>query len=711
MADFDLDKYLKENEGSTPSKSSTESNTFDLDKYIQNNPIKQVVQQSTQSPQQFSKLQSAGIAAEKGLTGGLTGVAAGLGAGLGSLAGGGDFKSAFQEGLNERKNMEDAAHKANPITSNILELASSIPSLMVGGGALKSAGIAAPVAQGAILGGTTGVTNYLGQNADPTASGALESGAIGTGLGAAGAGIAKGAGALLNPVARKLGQAGQSLFGQGAQDAIKSDTETLANNIVNSIRQQKKSIGQAYEQILNANQDKSIDLNDFVNSLKQRADNFDTSLPDQARDKKAIMDLIQNVTEGPESKQVIGFKPGDINTTKQTVGFQPSGPTKTIPATPGAQDDLIGFGQRFVESQKQLGRQASFQIVPNEDNSLLTLVTKTEGENGPVAAAKTIPNEPGNEETPFSTPIKPITADIPTSQDIDPITGMVRQGGTTTPNVATAKTLRSNLGTLAYEKNLSNAGEDFGQETYRDLTQTLKDQIPGLGPTDDKFTALLSVARKLGIKGNDEDVVRVLSKMTSDNQGKQIIVNQALDSLDKVNPQVADQIRNQSANLDQKIDMIDQISNIGNFNVLNPKSLVIGLVKNAGGLRAAAGNIVGQVERTPIGNIVQKTAAMTPTAGTISPWSQEKAQNKAGVTNQSNTSPAQNVTRTASTLYNATNESLRNVADKLKSQAGMGPTADYLKKAIDNNDSAAKNRAIFLIMQNPNSRALVTEEK
>jgi len=659
-------------------------------------------------PAQYSQLQSDWIAAQHGLTGGLTGVAAGVGAGLGSLAGGGDYLPAYREGLQEQKDKETAAHNAHPIGSTIADIAGSIPTMMVGGGALKAAGVASPLAQGAALGAGSGLTNYMGSNADPTLGGAAGATALGGGLGLGGGLIAKGAGKLLNPVARKLGQAGQSLFGQGAQDAIKSDTETLANNIVNSIRQQKKSIGQAYEQILNANQDKSIDLNDFVNSLKQRADNFDTSLPDQARDKKAIMDLIQNVTEGPESKQVIGFKPGDINTTKQTVGFQPSGPTKTIPATPGAQDDLIGFGQRFVESQKQLGRQASFQIVPNEDNSLLTLVTKTEGENGPVAAAKTIPNEPGNEETPFSTPIKPITADIPTSQDIDPITGMVRQGGTTTPNVATAKTLRSNLGTLAYEKNLSNAGEDFGQETYRDLTKTLKDQIPGLGPTDDKFTALLSVARKLGIKGNDEDVVRVLSKMTSDNQGKQIIVNQALDSLDKVNPQVADQIRNQSANLDQKIDMIDQISNIGNFNVLNPKSLVIGLVKNAGGLRAAAGNIVGQVERTPIGNIVQKTAAMTPTAITISPWTQSKAQSKTGLTNARNASPAKDSTLVAANLYNATNESLRTVAQKLKSQAGMSYTGDYLQKAIDTNDTDAKNRAIFLIMQSPQARALVT---
>lgn len=664
--------------------------------------------QSTPVAPKYSQAESDWIAAQHGLTGGLTGVAAGVGAGLGSLAGGGDYLPAYREGLEEQHQKEEQAHAANPIGSTIFDIAGSIPSMMVGGGALKAAGVASPLAQGAALGGATGLTNYLGSNADPTAAGAAESTALGGGLGLGGGLFAKGTGALLNPVARKLGQAGQSLFGQGAQDAVKNETESLANNVVNSIRQQKKSIGDAYNQILAANKDKSIDLNDFVNNLKQRADAFDTSLPDQARDKKAIMDLIQNVTEGPESKQVVGFKPGDINTTKQTIGFQPSGPTKTIPATPGAQDDLIGFGQRFVESQKQLGRQASFNIVPNEDNSLLTLVTKTEGENGPVAAAKTIANEPGNEETPFSTPVKPITADIPTSQDIDPITGMVRQGGTTTPDVPTAKTLRSNLGTLAYEKNLSNAGEDFGQSTYRDLTQTLKDQIPGLGPTDDKFTALLNVARKLGIKGNDEDVVRVLGKMTSDNQGKQIIVNQALDSLDKVNPEVADQIRNQSANLDQKIDMIDQISNIGNFNVLNPKSLVMGLIKNAGGLRAAAGNIVGLVERTPIGNIVQKTAAAIPTAVTISPWSQEKAQNKAGITNSSNNSPAQNVTRTASNLYNATNESLRNVADQLKSHAGMSYTADYLKKAIDDNDQNAKNRAIFLILQDPNSRKLVT---
>lgn len=508
-------------------------------------------------------------------------------------------------------------------------------------------------------------------------------------------------GKLLNPDAAALGESGVSLFGKGVQQSVNTANEQLANDIVSSIKSEKGKIGTAYNKILDANQDKSIDLNSFVNNLKQRASEFDDSLPEQARDKKAIMNLIQKVTEGPETKQVIGYEPGSVNNTNQIIGFQPSGPTKTIPASQGAQDELIESGKKFVESQKQLGRQSSFNIVPSDDNNFLTLVTRTEGESGPIAQSKTITNNPGTEETPFSTPIQSITENTPTSQNINPITGMVRSGGTLTPGVPDAKTLRSNLGTLAFEKNLTNAGQNFGQATYQDLTQTLKDQIPGLAPTDEKFTELLNVARKLGIQGNDEDVVRVLAKMTSDNQGKQIIVKQALNSLDKVNPQLADQIRNQSMDLNKRVDLIDQISNLGDFDILNPKSLVTGLIKNVGAARVAGANAIGlgigKTISTPIGQITQQ--AIPQVAKVTNPWqtpipqSQGKKESDPGY-----------ITRT---LSNATPESLQNIADKFQQDPTLKFCGEMLSKAVADNDSGAKDRAIFCAAQIPKARALL----
>lgn len=627
-----------------------------------------------------STLEAAVRGGARGLTGGLTGVAAGAGAAAGTFAGGKrsweDIKAAYQEGLLEQREKEEKAAKAHPIVSGISEFAGAIPSLAVGGGALKSAGIASPIKQAGILGGATGVTNYLGNEPAPSLEGAALSGGIGTGLGLAGGAVAKGISSALNPEARALGQKGQTLFGTQAKEALDKEREQFANSIVKSISEEKGKIGQAYDAILDANKDKKIDLTDFVNKLKLRADNFDTSLPEQARDKKAIMSLINKITEGPEVEKtfVKGFKPG-----------------KTVEAVPSSQEQLEQEAQKLIESNKQLGIKSSSQITPSEDNQLLTRILKTESPTGPQATAKTIENIPGS----------------PAYSEISPVIEQqtVREGGTLTPGVGEAKKLRANLGTISNEKALSTAGEQFADATYSDLTNALKEQIPGLAPTDAKYSALLKTAKKLGIKGNDEDVVRVLQKMTSDNQGKQIIVDQALSQLDKVNPNVSNTIRQTAESIDKKADLIDKVSKMGDYNIMNPKAIFKGLLRDLGGTRIAAGNIVGQAERklikTPAGTLVQKAISQLPLSTITNPFSQEVVQDKYVPSEAS---------KISTPLYNATDDSLKLLATKLKQEVGLEFYGNHLNKAIEEGNEGEKNRAIFLMLQNPKSRKLITPE-
>lgn len=210
MSDFDLKQYLKDNNHLVNQTHTPPSDDFDVNQYIQANKSNTPPQMPMIPPESPSLLTSLGtgaanlgannvMAAEKGLTGGLTGVAAGLGAGLGSVAGGGEFIPAYKEGLNERKQAEQAESAKNPLTSKAVEMAASIPTMMVGGGALSEAGMASPVAQGMTLGATTGLTNYLGQNASPTASGASTATGLGGVLGAIGGKLSQGVSNLLNP--------------------------------------------------------------------------------------------------------------------------------------------------------------------------------------------------------------------------------------------------------------------------------------------------------------------------------------------------------------------------------------------------------------------------------------------------------------------------------------------------------------------------------
>lgn len=104
---------------------------------------------------------------------------------------------------------------------------------------------------------------------------------------------------------------------------------------------------------------------------------------------------------------------------------------------------------------------------------------------------------------------------------------------------------------------------------------------------------------------------------------------------------------------------------------------------------------------TPAGQLVQKTVPDFIQKGVVSPFTQQKVQNVA------NPSEA---TKIATNLYTATDDSLRDVAHTLSQDPSTKQYGESLKKSIDNNDSLAKNQAIFLIMQNSNARKLVTPE-
>lgn len=118
---------------------------------------------------------------------------------------------------------------------------------------------------------------------------------------------------------------------------------------------------------------------------------------------------------------------------------------------------------------------------------------------------------------------------------------------------------------------------------------------------------------------------------------------------------------------------------------------------------AAKGAIAGsKALNTPLGQIVQKTAPVASGAVVRGPYTQEVIQNTISP------SPA---TEMSNTLYNATDESLLSAAGKLKEQKGLEFYARELEDAIKEGDSRKKDRALFLIMQNPRSRKLFKEDK
>jgi hypothetical protein len=117
-------------------------------------------------------------------------------------------------------------------------------------------------------------------------------------------------------------------------------------------------------------------------------------------------------------------------------------------------------------------------------------------------------------------------------------------------------------------------------------------------------------------------------------------------------------------------------------------------------------NTASKSVQTPIGDIIQKAVPQVARESVVqNPW--QSAVN-AMTGNTPGESPKDSSTHIAGSLYNATDDSLMNIANKLSKQPGMSYTSDYLKKAITDKDADAKNRAIFLIMQNSAARQLVS---
>jgi hypothetical protein len=68
------------------------------------------------------------------------------------------------------------------------------------------------------------------------------------------------------------------------------------------------------------------------------------------------------------------------------------------------------------------------------------------------------------------------------------------------------------------------------------------------------------------------------------------------------------------------------------------------------------------------------------------------------------------VTNVGRAIFTASDDGLRTVAQKLN-ESGLGYMGNALSSALDNKSQAAKNAALFTIMQNPNSRKLFTGEE
>lgn len=114
---------------------------------------------------------------------------------------------------------------------------------------------------------------------------------------------------------------------------------------------------------------------------------------------------------------------------------------------------------------------------------------------------------------------------------------------------------------------------------------------------------------------------------------------------------------------------------------------------------AKIANQTSKAIQTPAGELAQKAVVNIPLNTVTNPFTQGQVQEKYNPSAQ---------TKLATNMYNATNDSLKEVASTFKSHPALGFYGDMLNDAVDTDDQIKKNNAIFCIMQNPTARKLIT---
>lgn len=584
MADFNPDQYLSEKTG---------NQGFNPDQYLSEKTQDAEEQPELREPSELSALATM---AAKGLTSGLTGVAAGVGAAGGTAAGGKpdweSMKAAYQEALLAQKAKEDAARTKSPILGSAVELGTSLPTLAVGGSALKGLGMASKVAQGATLGAGMAASQYLGENADPTALGLAGHATVGGTLGGIGGKIGGALESRLDP--EKLEVAGSKM----AQEAMGMNSS--------------KDLVSRYNP---------------VTGLSERGGDVIKGTGKTAME--------QGVLQGGRSNWY---------------------------------DNALDALDKNYQTLNPLLENVQAKLSPNISNIM--------DEVGPVT-------------TKTSDVMQSVFDGVPQSSQRNLIIKKIGQQYT------------------IYEQKLAQA--DGNLQALNDVKQELTTAATNLKPqiyNNGTASAEAELYKKMGgvVRQHIED----LASAADEGAGEQIHqVNNNIGRLNEILPSLKGAIRGGIPT--SKEDLLGK---------------VVGPLE---GFAAKGLNNVSKMVQTPVGEIAQKATVVTPLAVTTSPFSQRMTGTIAGsVGNQlkegvfgtpanaaefpKNPEPqgTAEATKLSSSLYNATDESLKNVADGLRKTPGLEFYADHLDKAVDENNDSEKNRAIFLILQHPRARQLVT---
>ncbi len=592
MADFDINKYISNNQDSKEKPQGFDLNDY-LAKHKEENPEKAL---KLEPESEWSPTESAGQGALQGAT---LGFSDELGGVLGAaqekiLPGGNPDKKSLIDLYKEYKDFQSQrnsqAQNANPKSYMAGNIAGSIaPTALTGGSVAAGAGVGAAAGLGSSEQDLT--------SGDP---GAIKSALKDTGIGALlGAGGAK----LGNVISNKLNP--KSLEVAGSKAASKAIGMNPTKELTTEFNQESGKVMQGSDIIKGIGKtlmnEKALPMTGGANAI------LDNTVQAIDRNQQQLIPLLQKA-QGPLDQNL----------------------SNIVSGTGAVVDKLQNWGETYLQSIPYNSKQPG--LVQNLQGVIQNYTQRIAGAEGNLSALNTIKRELQN----------------------------------------SAKDLTQNAfnpdSNVSYEADLLKRMSGIVRQHIEDLANAAEpgtgDQIGQINGTLSRLYTALPYVKKLQGKsavslGTKDLAVTAMGTLAGGPIG----------GLAAEGAKVA--------------------TEMGTGNPLSRLSKIA----MAKGLNTAA-----KVVDTPIGQLVQKSVQPVTQGITTSPWAQKQLHSKP------------EPTKIAGNLYNSTDESLKSMASKLGKEPGLNHLAASLNEAIDNNDSGAKNRSIFLILQNPQSRKLVSPE-
>lgn len=374
------------------------------------------------------------------------------------------------------------------------------------------------------------------------------------------------------------------------------------------------------------------------------------------------------------------------------------------PRIPSSSEELLQKAQTEAALRRQAGETVEPRLLnamtPQGEMQQAALLAKTpEGE----LLQRLGSPQTARAEAPAFTSVTPYAEDITSNIAIDP----------TKIPLKTAETVRESIQDIASKELTSSKLTGAARSTAKEVAGSIREQIPEIKDINKKIQSINQILETFNIGkditdelGNKIDVATIFERMEKEGitgaRARQLIED-GFKNLEQIQPELAKKFKDELGNLVEQFTLAKQIQAGGLYQVVSPKSAP-----------PLFGNLLGRITKpitdneviSPIikntqdslKNVREAYPLVSPRLGAIQQTLSAKDTKSADI------QKANELPEISKSLYQASNDELKQVSVKLLKNPNLGSLSKALMKALEQGNQQSKNAVLFSILQNPLAR-------